>query len=145
MPAQSITADIEEIKSITARIAKELGEPPAASHLLTFLKLIFDNLKSYVLIIGADNTILYMNPAVAEGMTRYGLKCNVGDKCYKTFYLKDSPCDHCFAKEAIETRHVVFNSLESPFDHKQYLSICIPLIVNGVSGVIELVRERNDE
>lgn len=138
-----IMSDIDNTINNLKRLTKELAEEiknEEYGRMFDFCKLIFSNLNTYVIIIGLDEKIKYMNPSLSKYLKSVDSDLKVGDIWYKNWDSKSIPKDHPSC-EALKTRTVVHKKLEYPKLKSTYDVIAIPLIYNGISGTICLFNK----
>jgi len=144
--------DLAGLHKITSELAEEVEQLSKMEHegedflpVLDMLKLIFDSLKSSVAIVDRDHNLLYFNPA-AERITlkRRGSTLVLRAKCYICIFNIDKPCKDCTVSKAISTKKVQTNLWHSDKSGKDYYQTCIPLRVDGVTGVIEILEENKN-
>ena len=128
----------DDLKKLTFRLATEIKFQELGPEFL-MLKLILDNVRDPVLIISSKFEILFANSA-AKRLIKENLKATniIGKVCY-TLFKRDDICDLCPVIESIKARKVI--TKEIPYlNGDKWLSTCIPLIYNGVSAVIEILK-----
>ena len=109
------------------------------------MKLLFDNVESYIAIIDKDCNLLYLNPsAIKNYKDRTGFTIQIGDKCIKLLQNNPEFCKDCSARKSITNKKVFNEIILSPNTGIKYWRTCIPLVYDGVSGVIEILEPHYD-
>ena len=129
--------DLSKLKEITEEIAREIKDEENGK-ILSFLKLILDNIDTLSLITDKDSKILYFNKAESDYFKRFGITLHVGNFLYKDILGMDTSPDWCPIKKCIREKDVVTVEVDGKGPrkgHKFYIT-AIPLIFNGVSGAI---------
>ena len=135
-------ANLDGLKRLTKELAEEIEyheEGPS----FKFIKLILDSVKSPVVIISNDFKTIYLNPlAIAMG-EKYGIDTSLYVHCYEAVMGINSPCKGCPAKRALKSKQIENTEWISPVSGIKYMVTDIPLIYDGVSGVIEILNPIN--
>jgi len=126
------------LKKLTFRLATEIKFQELGPEFL-MLKLILDNIRDPVFIISLNLEILFANSA-AKKLIKKSLKVSniVGKTCY-TLFNRNDVCDSSPVVESIKAKKVITKEITNP-DGNKWVSTCIPLVYNGVSAVIEILK-----
>jgi len=133
---------INKLKILTKELAKEI-EHEDSTHVLDFIKLILDSVKSPAFIIDINYNLLYANLEAERLGKKYGVytEAGIGKKCYEIQYPgQNKPCNNCPAKKAIKSKKVENTEWVSGNSNAKYMVTDIPLLYNGVAGVIEVLN-----
>lgn len=142
--------DLSNLRLITAELdttfAKDIGHPDFPSVRLDTFKTIIDRIDNYVIVINKDLKVVMVNKKCHDLILETtGKEIKAGDDWYKVVFNFDSPPSWDPIMRAVNTRKIVLKTIESPITKKKYCSINIPIIYNGVSGVVGLgVEDFND-
>jgi len=106
---------------------------------------VIDNIDSYVAVVSLDLKMIMTNKKMATMLNeRLGVCPKAGDPVYKTLYnLDEIPSWDPFIP-AIKRRRVTMREFISPTTKRKYGLIAIPLIYNGVSGVIAIATDEDE-
>ena len=136
-------ADLTNLKKLTHELSEEIKGNIHAGPLFGLLTSYFDTIDTYVTIIRNDKTVLYLNKAVRERIEELGLDPDdyidgicIGSKG-KCGLVNNCPLEECIETKKIVVRHDV----KSPITDIRYTVVCMPLIYNGVSAVVEMWTE----
>jgi len=141
-----IKTDMSENLNKLNRLTKELAEEikyEETGPALKFCKLILGSIKSPAFIIDKDYNLIYGNPEAERLGKKYNVftKSGIGKKCYEVQYPgQGGPCKDCPAIKAIKTKKVENTEWKSKNSKITYMVTDIPLVYNGVSGVIEILN-----
>lgn len=130
----TVEEDAEEIRRITRQLAAEIKNKECT--VLSLLELVFDKIKSLVVIMRENLEVIYANKATLKFLGKESAR---GVKCHELFYDSPIPCPNCQVNEVIKTRRI--GIVKKTKALSGYVATCIPLIANGVTGVIELIEE----
>ena len=136
-------SDIDNTMNNLRRLTQELAEEikyDEVGPMFKFCKLIFDNLKTKVVIIDTKGIIKYMNKTLLDYASKFNLDLKVGNNWYIPCGFDKEP-EIYPAKEAIENRQVIHAIFKSKKTGNTLDIIAIPLIFNGVSGAICLLNQ----
>ena len=140
-------ANLNKLKELTSELALEIESNKHGSfwNLITY---VLDSIASPTAIISRNHTLLYINK---ETQKRFD-ECSF-TKDYLNKSLLDSEfckalndgCDECIIQKTIDTKEVYTIDFYSTITDIRYKMICIPLIFNGVSGVLVILSDKNDK
>ena len=130
---------ISNLKNLTRELAEEI-EYEKYSHVLDFIKLILDAIKSPAMIITKDYKVIFINKEALKLSKKYKVTIDYSKTCYEMQYGTDKPCKDCPAKKAIKSRQVENSEWTSHLSGMDYMVTDIPLLFNGVAGVIEVLN-----
>jgi hypothetical protein len=139
----TLEENVNNLKRLTQELAEEVHHEEYGDA-FKYIHLLFDKVESYIVILDNDCKILYLNPSVIKNCKeKLGISVGVGDNCLKL--LKDGKelCKDCVVKTCVNQRKVLNQIIISPNTGIKYWKTCIPLVYNGVSGVIEILEEHN--
>ena len=134
--------NLDNLKRLTKELAEEV-EYQEHGIAFKFIKLILDSIKSPAFIITREYDTVYLNPTAIKMAKKYGISTELGVKCYNVLFHKDEPCKECPVTRALKTRRVENTEWKSPLTGKKYMVTDIPLLFNGVAGVIEILNPIN--
>jgi hypothetical protein len=132
--------NLDGLKQITQELAEEIHQEQHGKA-FEFVKLLFDHIESFVVLIDNNCNFIYINPAVIKySKEKLNMDIKQGDGCqiWSKGYFN---CENCIVKTCINQRRVLSESLTSPHTNIKYWRTCIPLAYDGVSGVIEIVEK----
>ena len=129
--------DLERLDKLTKELAEEI-HGNKKGYIFELLCFIFDNLKTYCVIVDNHDIVLYMNPSMKKYIETNNLKLNVGEEYYH-IWNRDKPNEMAPHNIAIRTRKVIQTIFTSPRTNNTLSVTSIPLIYDGVSGTICLV------
>ena len=138
-------ANLDGLKRLTKELAEEIHYEEKG-RVFKLMRLIFDNIESYVTIMNSDCGILYINPsAYSSFKENFNIDIHEGTNCKEIINLfSQDYCKNCIAKMCMSQKKVLNEIFESKKTGKKYWRTCIPLAYNGVSGVIEIWEEHNE-
>lgn len=143
--------DLNRLQKITTDLGKEIEQVstnPDITHdtpILDVIKFILDNIKSIAAILDKNHTLIYFNKAARMRVKKiHGRKLKIGMKCYESIFGLDNVCADCKVFDAIKTKKMQVNVWHSDKTNRDYYQTCIPLKINGVAGVIEILEEKTD-
>jgi len=135
--------DLSNLKRLTKELAEEIekDEHGKVWDLVTF---ILDNIESPATVVSRDHKLLYINKETEKRFAEIGYK-----NLHMNKSLKDSPfcksilgsCKICPIQETLETRKVHTNTFNSHLTGKVYRMVCIPLVFDGISGVLAILSD----
>ena len=135
--------DLEPLQQLTQELAQEVHNKENGKT-FNFIKLLFNNIESFVAVIDEKCNILYINPsAIIFAKTHLNMDVKEGDNCL-LWMQTDKFCDKCVIKTCISQKKVLNEIMISPRTNIKYWRTCIPLVYDGVSGIIEIVEKYND-
>ena len=130
--------NLDGLKRLTQELANEI-KCEETGPALEFCKLILSSIKSPSVIINKDFKVVYLNDVAIKLGLKYGIDTTLGTKCYKARYNLDKPCKDCpLVKETREIQNIKW---KSPHSGITYMITTIPLLYNGVSGVIKIFNK----
>ena len=132
--------ELGKLKKITQELAKEI-EAPEDDGILDLLRMIFDQIHTGISVISKDHRLVYLNPVLRETI---GRDIDMGKKCFEAIEGRNSPCPHCPVEKVLSSRKVEILEYTPPSSKRCYVVTCIPLLANGATGVIQIMRERED-
>lgn len=133
---ESIISSLEEL---TSKLGTEISEG-IHGPTFKFTQMVLDNLNTPCAIIDEGYHLIYANDSFVREFSYYlPTPLVFGDVCYETFHGRKSICEECHVEKSLESRHVLISSRQFPPSDKKYYVICIPLIYDGVAGVIEII------
>ena len=142
--------DLSNLRLITAELdttlAKDMLHPTFPSMRMDVFKIVLDKIDNYVIVIDTNLKVIMVNKKTQELLQNTIGKCVCqGDDWYKVVFGLDSPPHWDPLTRAIKTRKVVIKTIESPHSPLKFNTINIPIIYNGVSGVVGIgVDDFND-
>lgn len=123
-------------------------EEPDGETILCLLKLIFEQLNTFIIILNKQKEVIWMNKAATTKAYTFSEE-NQGEKFLeegtKAFWNQEldlsrkGPID-----KAMIERKIIHSIVISPFSNQPYTLTCIPLLANGVTGTILLGAELNE-
>jgi len=132
--------ELDKLKHLTQEIANEIHEKQHGKA-FEFIKLLFDNIKSFVAVVDGNCKIIYVNPAVIKFANENSIvDIKLGDNCKMLFSKTKFECDNCVVKSCINQRRVLSEEVTSKYTGIKYRLTCIPLAYDGIAGVIEIVE-----
>ncbi|MBE3094743.1 MAG: hypothetical protein IMZ52_06890 [Actinobacteria bacterium] len=132
----SLEESINNLDRITKEVALEI-EHGSSEGILQLVELILDKLDTFGLIIKNDGKIIYVNKSLIAYLKGCNLTANIGDNVYNSLLGQEIAPEWCPVKKAIESRKIIFDIFTSPKTGNKYRTICIPLLYDGVSAVID--------
>jgi len=136
--------DLEPLSKLTRELAEEIHKKESG---LAFksICIVFDNLKSIISIIDSDCKFIYLNKAAID-YTHDLLKIDIsiGDHCLKLLGNDSKLCESCSSKKCVNERRIISEVFKSPNTHIKYWKTAIPLIYDGISGVIIILENNYD-
>ena len=139
----SLEENVNNLKRLTQELAEEIHHKENGN-MFKFMKLLFNNIESFVTIVDEDCNMLYLNPsAIKFSKEMVNLDMKEGDNCLE--WIGDKKfCEDCIVKPCMNQKKILNQVMTSPITHKKYWRTCIPLVYDGVSGVIEIVEKYNE-
>ena len=135
--------DLSNLKKLTNELAEEIHGNIHAGPLFGLLTEYYDTIDTYVAVIKNDKTVLYLNKAARKRMEELGL--NPDDYINEVCAGLKEQCglvNNCPLEECVKTKKIVVrHDAKSPVTDIRYTVVCMPLLYNGVSGVIEMWTE----
>lgn len=135
--------NINNLKRVTQELALSVeNDEMSSNNVFKFLKLIFDNLDDTpVEIVSSDHVLLYANQALKDKVRKAnGFVLREGDVCYRTIWGIDEICNDCLLDYVVNCKRV--RSIDKMYpDGKCYRLVLVPLIYNGISGIIVMASE----
>ena len=141
-------ANLTPLRRLTKELAEEVeyDEHGKVWKLITF---ILDNVNSPAAIIDKDHILLFQNKSCKERFKKVGFD---GEK-YIGKSIRDSEfckpiamdCSKCPVQLAMDTKEVHTIDYKSFVTGITYKMICIPLVFDGVSGVLAILSDKNGE
>jgi len=146
--------ELSQLKTLTEKLNSTFAEDfitsekkPCEDTLkrLNEYQLIIDNIDSYVAIVTLDLKMALVNKKMKNMLNeRLGLCPSVGDPVYKSLYNMDTIPDWDPFVSAIKRRKIIIREFVSPTTKRKYGLIAIPLIYNGVSGVMAIATDEDE-
>jgi len=135
-----VSENLKKLRELTEELAHEVDDNHGKQ--LEFLKIVFDNIQSQVMILSKDDKIIFTNDACDDyNKKTYGKPLSVGKIWYEEMGIFKPDC--CPAWKAIEKRDVVTDRFENPTTGEVFIVTAIPLINNGESGTICIYTQEN--
>lgn len=134
---------LKKLKELTADIAHAISDGDAQQqHVFDVVKFLLDMLPVPSVIVDADYVVAYMNPSMTDFVE--GVKPDTGDLvgkvCYEEVAGLDAPCNGCMTRDALKVGMIVDGIVGNPFPSgRRYTVRVIPLWINGIVGVIEMI------
>lgn len=133
--------DLTNLRVITAELDNAFGNDllhaDFPSVRLDVFKMIIDKIDNYVILIDKSLKVVMVNQKTQELLQKEIGKCVCkGDDWYKTVFGLDVVPIWDPITRAINNRKVVIKTIESPHTGLKFNTINIPVIYNGVSGVV---------
>ena len=143
---QKVTTELA--KEVTTELAKEVESisknKVISTPVLDIISLIFDNIKSQVAIVDNNYRLIYFNKSAKDFVKKnFSMDLVLGNRCYSNIFGINTPCVDCKVLEAMKTKRMQINIWEGA--GKKFYQTCIPLRINGISGVIEILEEINEQ
>lgn len=138
-----VIVDLDNLQRLTHELAEEIHKKENG-YMFEFIKLLFNNIESFVSVLDDKCNILYINPSAIEFAKEHiNLDVKIGDNCLLWSHNIEN-CKNCIVKNCMYQKKVLNEIMISPNTGIKYWRTCIPLVYNGVSGVIEIVERYND-
>jgi transcriptional regulator with PAS, ATPase and Fis domain len=133
--------DLSNLRLITAELDTTLGKdmlhPTFPTLRMEIFKTVIDKIDNYVIVVDTKLKVVMVNQKTKELLAKAIGKCvEPGDDWYKVVFGLDSPPSWDPLTRAINTRKVVIKTIESPYNKIKFNTINIPIVYNGVSGVV---------
>lgn len=140
----SLEDSVNNLRRLTQELAEEIRYEEYGQA-FKFMRLIFDNIESYITIMDSNCKILYINPsAIKSAKDLLNVDLHVGSNCKDIInIINPIHCKDCLARACINKRKVLNEIFGSIKTGKKYWRTCIPLAYNGISGVIEIWEKHN--
>ena len=105
--------------------------------------LLLDNVKSPSAILNTNHEIVFINKSTKNIMRANGIKVKdiIGKHARETGLCPQVDCSDCPVNKVLHEKKVSTIKYKGPLDKRAYEMICIPLVYNGISGVITLIGE----
>ena len=129
--------DLSGLKRLTKELAEEV-EYDEKGPALRFIELILDNIHSMAGILDKDCNVVFINKSAIDYCKMNNI--DFTDKGICPMKLSKEYCKNCPVKDTIKSRTVESVKYISPVTGRCISYTCIPLIFNGVSGVIALIN-----
>jgi len=132
--------NLNELKNLTKELA--IGIQKKKSNIFDKIKFIFDGLHSPIAIIDNEYRMIYLNDEIKKlAKEETGVNIKEGEVCYKVLYGRNNVCDDCLVRKALETKKVIISKRCLQNTKEELIITCIPLIYNGISGVIKIFEK----
>jgi hypothetical protein len=94
-------------------------------------------MEDYIIVVNTDLTISMFNEKMGKLVKdKLNIDLKKGDNIYKAMYNIDSPPEWDPFIPSIKSKKVVVREFISPITKSRYSVISIPMIYNGISGVV---------
>lgn len=140
----SLDDNVNNLKRLTQELAEEIHRDEEG-RAFKFIKTLFNNIESFVAVVDDECNIIYINPSAVK-FAKDNLKLDItkGDNCL--LWIKDKMfCENCIVKNCMNQKKILNEIMISPNTKLRYWRTCIPLVYNGVSGVIEIAEKYDVE
>jgi len=138
--------ELNSLKRLTMELAEEI-EYDEHGKVWKFITLILDSVNSPAAIIGADHTLLYINKETIKrhAIQGFDIEDELGKTVRKTRFCRplEMDCSKCPIMKSMETKEVYTIDYKSDITGILYKMICIPLVFDGVSGVLAILSDKN--
>jgi len=138
--------NLSPLKRLTKQLAEEV-EYDEHGKVWKFITLILNSVNSPAAIIGADHKLLFINKETIKRhkLMNFDIEGEVGKTLRKSRFCKPlgMDCNKCPVKNAMDTKEVHTIDYKSDITGINYKMICIPLIFDGVSGVLAILSDKN--
>jgi hypothetical protein len=133
---------IKNLEVLTRELAYNIIDHESFS-VLNFTKFILNEVETPAMITDLKDNIVYVNPPLRELLEYKGVNVDQEDVPWWTVFWGDEnpPSKDWLTKECMDGRKVLHKDLKSKlYKNKRYFITCVPLIYNGVSGVLSFLR-----
>jgi len=138
--------NLSPLRRLTRELAEEV-EYDEHGRAWKFMTLILNSVQSPAAIIGSDHKLLFVNQETIKRHTAHGfeIESEVGKTVRKTRFCKPlaMDCSKCPVQKSIDTKEVHTIDYRSDITGILYKMICIPLVFDGVSGVLTILSDKN--
>ena len=138
--------NLSSLKRLTKQLAEEI-EYDEHGTAWKFITLILDSVNSPSAIIGADHKLLFINNETIKRHNKIGfdIENELGKSVRKTRFCKPlgMDCSKCPVQNSMKTKEVYTIDYKSDITGILYRMICIPLVFDGVSGVLVILSDKN--
>jgi len=135
--------DLTKLKQLEEELRQEIEGNLKEGPLFGMLVSYFDKFGTYIAILKSDRTLIYLNKSARDRIKLCGT--NPDDLINKPCMAIGGECElseNCSLKECVNTKKVVSKvNVKGFLSDKRYNLVCLPLIYNGVSAVIEMWTE----
>ena len=135
---------VEDLRLFTKELAEEVKGNNQGPY-WAFLTHLLDRLVTYSAILDKDGNILFLNKAIIKNAGKaFNTDINqfIGMHCKET-QLCDKVCDKCPIKKTYKRKQVLTSEYKCPLTGEISELVCIPLLYDGISGIIVLVGDFN--
>lgn len=135
--------NLDGLKRLTQELAEEVKYDEKGP-LFKLVTLILNNIKSFAAILDDEKRLIWANKMSVKRANKFGIDLvnSYGKKCEK-FEICSGKCKKCPIAKVIKQRKILTNDFKAKLSGKSFTMICIPLLYNGVSGVIVLMGDSN--
>ena len=139
-------ANLTPLRRLTKELAEEI-EYEEHGKAWKFITLILNSVNSPAAIIDSDHKLLFINKETIKRHKNIGFEIEneVGKSVRKTRFCKPlaMDCSKCPVQLAMDTREVHTIDYKSDITGINYKMLCIPLVFDGVSGVLAILSDKN--
>lgn len=136
---ENLNNRINKLKKLTEQLAKEI-EYEDNGNVLNLLKLILDSVKSPAFVITKNFDVVFLNKEAGRLGAKYNIDIDMSKKCYEMQYGLDEPCKNCPVSKALKSKKIENIEWTSSHSGRTYMITDIPLLYNGIAGVIEILN-----
>ena len=129
--------ELDKLKKLTKELAHDVDV--GHGNTLDLLKTVFQEVKTPISIVSKSLELVYLNPAARE-LTNGSKNARVGKKCFNEIYGTNKACVCCPVKKVMRSRKVEQIKFKIPGTNQKLLVTCMPLLMNGSSGAIEILN-----
>ncbi len=142
---KTLTEKLDTRFAETFVMPERIGSHDDVLKKLNEYQLIIDNIDSYIAIVTIDLKMALVNKKLKEMLKdRLGICPSPGDPVYKTLYNLDTIPEWDPFVSAIKRRKIIIREFTSPATKRRYGLIAIPLIYDGVSGVMAIATDEDE-
>jgi len=138
--------NLTPLRRLTKQLAEEI-EYDEHGRVWKFITLILESIQSPAAIIDKNHTLLYVNKETFSRFKKVGFdgKKYLGKSIEGSEFCKPlgMECDKCPVKLAMDSKEVHTIDYKSFVTGVDYRMICIPLVFDGVSGVLAILSDKN--
>ena len=140
-----MSKNLNKLKRLTKELAEEVHYAEEGP-IFKLVTLLLDNVTTFAVIVDNDKNLIWANKASINNASTAGINIEsyYGQDCSK-IHLCNGECDKCPVTKAVTSKKVHTTFFECVVSHDIYDMICIPLIYDGVSGVIVMMGEKHGE
>jgi len=133
--------DLESLRELTQELAEEVKEHDKGPF-WNLITLILDRIDSYVAILSNSKELLWVNKSLICHCNDLNIDIEslIGQDCRKLGFCEEL-CDKCPVYLAKKRKQVVMKPYTCNLSKDTKKLICIPLVYNGVSGIIVILGD----